>query len=68
MFIKVLGYTPGAVTKRLLFINVDQIKVIAPNKSNGEDTLIFFGNNDCFVVCETVNKVMEKINTGMSGL
>ncbi len=62
-FIDVLGYISGAAIKRRLLINVDHIKVVSPNKSNGEDTLIYFGHNDCFVVCEPVDEVMKKINS-----
>jgi uncharacterized protein YlzI (FlbEa/FlbD family) len=62
MFIEFMGYIPGAVVKRRLFINVDHIKMVCPNKGSGEETLIYLGNNDCMVVDETVNKVMEKIN------
>lgn len=62
MFIELMGYIPGAVVKRRLFINVDHIKMVCPNKGSGEETLVYFGNNDFMVVDETVNKVMEKIN------
>jgi len=62
MFIEVMGYIPGAVIKRRLFINIDHIKMVCPNKGSGEETLVYFGNNDFMVVDETVNKVMEKIN------
>ena len=62
MFIEVLGYTPGATIKRRLFIAVDHIKMVCPNKRSGEESLIYFGSNDFIVVSETVNEVMEKIN------
>ena len=62
MFIEVMGYIPGAAIKRRLFINVDHIKMICPNKGSGEETIIYFGNNEVMVVDETANKVMEKIN------
>jgi uncharacterized protein YlzI (FlbEa/FlbD family) len=61
-FIEVMGYIPGAVVKRRLFINVNHIKMVCPNKGSGEETLIYFGNNDFIVVDETANAVMEKIN------
>ena len=61
-FIEVLGYTPGATIKRRLFIAVDHIKMVCPNKKFGEETLIYFGSNDFIVLSETVDGVMEKIN------
>lgn len=62
MFIDVMGFTPGATIKRRLFIAVDHIKMVCPNRRPGDETLIYFGSNDFIVVSETVNEVMEKIN------
>ena len=61
-FIEVMGYIPGAVIKRRLFINIDHIKMVCPNKGSGEETLIYFGDKDFMVVNEAVDTVMEKIN------
>ena len=72
-FIEVMGYTPGAVLKRRLFISVDKIKMVCSNKYEKvpapagrqlgqEETLIYFGHNDFIVVGESVEQVMEKIN------
>ena len=61
-FIEVMGYISGAVIKRRLFINIDHIKMVCPNKGSGEETLIYFGSNDFIVLSETVDGVMEKIN------
>ena len=62
MFVEFMGYIPGAVVKRRLFINVNHIMMVCPNKGSGDETLVYFGNNDFMVVDETVNEVMEKIN------
>lgn len=62
MFVEFMGYIPGAVIKRRLFINVNHIMMVCPNKGSGDETLVYFGNNDFMVVDKTVNKVMEMIN------